>query len=55
MKLFSEELLESMFPNGSCDSLHQNTTSVLLVTVNECPFPERQPDTIHICKTVLYF
>ena len=53
MKLISEELL--MSPNETFDSVCQNTTSVLLVTVNECPFPERQPGTIHICKIVLYF
>ena len=44
-----------MSSNESCDSLHQMSTSVSLLTVNECPITERQPGSVHICIIVLYY
>ena len=55
MKFFSEEVLECMSATENCDSLCQMSTSVAVVTVNECPITERQPGIIHICTIVLYF
>ena len=54
-KFFSEEVLQCMSPNETCDSLCQMSTSLSVVTVNECPITERQPGTVHICTIVLYF
>ena len=44
-----------MSSNETCDSLHQVSMSVSLVTVNECPITERQLGTVHICIIVLYY
>ena len=44
-----------MSPNETCDSLHQMSMSVSVVTVNECPITERQPGTVDICIIVLYY
>ena len=54
-KFFSEEVLQCMPPNKTCDSLWQMSTLVSVVTVNECPITERQPGTVHICIIVLYY
>ena len=54
LKFFSEEVLESVYGNESCDSLCQIGTSVSVVTVNECFINERQPGTIHIHIIMLY-
>ena len=54
LKFFSEEVLESLCGNENCDSLHQISTSVSVVTVNECPIIKRQPGTIHISLCYIF-
>ena len=44
-----------MSSNETCDSLHQMSMSVSLVTVNEYPITERQPGTVQIYIIVLYY